>query len=386
MINQQASPDAHRIRYHIEKMNVDAPNATNHKDINANLQAEFDRALDAFLHSLKDKIKPDLNRSDVIIIPEISIYTQARDAKGIARDMVATFESELWKRVDKAALVSPRNELTFTPVDPYLRSLVAAARRRETEENMARLEPVMKKKPDGTAETEGPQPLASVGQLLADARAKGVRVPATDAGGSASGLTPIADVRGADAGTVLNGEDRVRFTALAEKEFVAGAGPEGEGLLLAMGGGRTEPKAKIPLFDSDRVPAPASRKYTSEEMALDPYVISEMERIWKRSLELGVELGAWIYEKPDGTLGVYEFPLTDKMTKDGIHPPFPTPPDGWVGWFHTHTDPKIPSGYSDHDRVLGRAFGVPGVIRTHPNLLNWDEVKRDPGIYYPVPY
>ena len=143
MLNEELAPEAHRIRYRIKKMNVDAPNATNHKEVNANLQAEFSRQLRAFVNSLQGKIKSVLERSDVIIIPEISIRTQARDAKGIARDMVAKFEEEFWKRVDKTALVSPRNEFTFTPVDPYLRSLVAAARRRETEENTARLEQVV---------------------------------------------------------------------------------------------------------------------------------------------------------------------------------------------------------------------------------------------------
>ena len=91
MIKEQVSPDTPIIRYRIKKMNVDAPNATNHEEVNANLQAEFSRQLRVFVNSLEGKIKSVLERSDVIIIPEISIRTQARDAKGIARDMVATF-------------------------------------------------------------------------------------------------------------------------------------------------------------------------------------------------------------------------------------------------------------------------------------------------------
>ena len=92
---------------------------------------------------MQGKIKPDLDNSSSLIIPEIKIRTQARDARGIAKDMVEEIERVFWNQVDKTALVPPQNESTFTPVDPYLRSLVAAARRRETEENTARLEQVV---------------------------------------------------------------------------------------------------------------------------------------------------------------------------------------------------------------------------------------------------
>ena len=112
MLNKELAPDAHGIHYHIEEMDVDAPNATNHEEVNANIQAEFDRALDAFLNSLKGKIKPDLDSPGSIIIPEVKIRTQARDAKGIARDMVKEIERVFWKQVDKTALVPPLDSST----------------------------------------------------------------------------------------------------------------------------------------------------------------------------------------------------------------------------------------------------------------------------------
>ncbi len=198
MLNEELTPEAHRIRYHIEKMDVDAPNATNHKEVNANLQAELDRALDAFLNSLQDKIKSVLERSDVIIIPEISIRTQARDAKGIAKDMVATFEKEFWKRVDNDALAPP---LDSAPREQIMQDAMVAAEQRESEENLARFERIYKKMTDGAAKKEL-NPLTSFLQLVARIGGGGVSVPATDADGGAGGLTPIADVKTGATGPV----------------------------------------------------------------------------------------------------------------------------------------------------------------------------------------
>ncbi|CAK7027027.1 MAG: hypothetical protein DELT_02616 [Desulfovibrio sp.] len=180
----------------------------------------------------------------------------------------------------------------------------------------------------------------------------------------------------------LEPEQQEGEEAAAEDE--AEDAEEEGGAMLGMGTAPKIESSATPLYQTDRIPAPASRVYTNDELALDEHVRDEMQVSLQRSLEKGLEQGGWIYEKADGTLGVQHWDIDDQCTLTSIRAPFPDKPDGTVGVFHTHPGvTNLEDAWPSHyDAYVGKRFGVPGLIQTpimdEPKLAPWGILPAPP--------